>query len=206
MPTRKVTVKKRKPQTKRDVILAAWEDRRRPSVGAQELREIQRALGRSLGPGAVDSPAAIARVLADEGAELRHPEVIEFDARWREASIKRGAVAISATAEKPLTLSQGTRLIAKLEKERQKFERTADGTNLHRQRIQAIKDKQYAESLARSTRLSDQTRSEQAEIAEWLRVWLQTPQLFSDWLDLRMRSAEFRQQFPANTPELKPQA
>ena len=34
------------------------------------------------------------------------------------------------------------------------------------------------------------------EAAQWLTVWLQSPELFSDWLDLRRGSAEFRKRFP----------
>ena len=34
-----------------------------------------------------------------------------------------------------------------------------------------------------------------AEVAEWLTVWLQNPQIFAEWLDLRQNTAEFRQRF-----------
>ncbi len=35
----------------------------------------------------------------------------------------------------------------------------------------------------------------ETEIAEWFTVWLQTPEIFDDWLELRRRSANFREQF-----------
>jgi len=192
-------MRKNKPQTKRAAIIEAWERRRRPAAGEKELREIQRALAEQFGEGAVDSPAAIARLLADEGAELRHPEVIEFDARWREANIHNqtanDVAKLVPSADKPRTLLQATRLIAKLEKARKRFKRKGDKTNLSRVRDLAITEKQHAQSLMRSPRLNEDTRSEQAEIAEWLRVWLQTPDLFYDWLDLRRRSLDFRKKF-----------
>jgi len=34
-----------------------------------------------------------------------------------------------------------------------------------------------------------------AEVAQWLTVWLQNPQIFTDWLALRRESAEFRERF-----------
>src|SRR5713226_7754818 len=77
-----------KARTKRELIITAWDDLGRIRVGASELRKIQSSIHDQFGAGAVESPAAIARVLADAGAELRHPEVIEFDARWREAKIE----------------------------------------------------------------------------------------------------------------------
>src|SRR5687768_8988441 len=75
-------------RTKDDLIVEVWQHLGDPSIGAAELREIQSALNEQLGEGAVDSPAAIARLLADEGAELRHPEVVECDATWREAKMR----------------------------------------------------------------------------------------------------------------------
>jgi hypothetical protein len=190
---------KKKAQTKREVIVEIWERRQRPAAGKKELREIQRALAGRFGKGGVDSPAAIARVLADEGAELRHPEVIEFDARWREANIQKGTAFhvknLTGTLEKPLTLSRAARLIGKLDKARQRSERKADATNLRRVRDFAITEKQHAEARARDAQVNEQARTAQVEIAEWLRVWLQTPDLFADWLDLRRRTSDFRKKF-----------
>jgi hypothetical protein len=191
-------MKSGRPQTKREVIVAAWKRRPRRTAGEKELLEIQNALAERFGKGAVDSPAAIARVLADEGVELRHPEVIEFDTRWRAANIQKWTTRpVRRITDKPLTFAQALRLIVKLEKASQRFDRQGDKTNLRVLRDRAITEKQHAESLARNLRLDDQTRSEQAEIAEWLRVWLQTPNLFEDWLDLRRRSPEFRKKFPS---------
>ena len=61
-----------------------WEALDCESVGAPELAQIQQALLEKFGSGAIESPATIARVVADEGAALRHPEVFEFDLKWRE--------------------------------------------------------------------------------------------------------------------------
>src|SRR6266508_2157384 len=72
------------------------------------------------GPGSEESPAAIARVLADEGAELRHPEVIELDARWREAKIESHTARFKGLEDlltgKPLRLKKAEALIKRLEK------------------------------------------------------------------------------------------
>jgi hypothetical protein len=40
-------------------------------------------------------------------------------------------------------------------------------------------------------------RAEKAEIATWFRIWLETPDLFFDWLELRKASEEFRGLFGA---------
>src|ERR1700682_5847532 len=70
-------------RTKRDLIIEVWEALDCESVGARELDQIQQVLHERLGAGAIESPAAIARVVADEGAALRHPEVFECDLKWR---------------------------------------------------------------------------------------------------------------------------
>ena len=51
-------------------------------VGASELERIENAFLEHFG--STISPASIARVLADHGARLGHPEILQADARWRE--------------------------------------------------------------------------------------------------------------------------
>jgi hypothetical protein len=60
-----------------------------------------------------------------------------------------------------------------------------------------IKAKDRARAQAASARVSPRKRAEKLEVAEWFRVWLETPGLFTDWLELRKSSEEFRAQFPA---------
>jgi hypothetical protein len=193
----KGNLKKAKARTKAALALEIWNRLRRPSVGERELRAIQRAIAKQFGKGAVDSPASLARRLADEGAELRHPEVIEFDARWREKQIESGELAghDDVVAAKPLTLKQAEALIRKCEKQRRQFERAGDRSALRRLRDNAINARQEAQAFTRDRTLEAKQRVEQAEIMEWLLVWIQTPNLFDEWLDLRHRSPDFRRKF-----------
>ncbi len=189
------------PSTKRELIIQVWDRLGRTAVGEAELREIQRSVRKQFGQGADESPAAIARVLADEGAELRHPEVIEFDARWREAKIESDGGDFKGLEDlltgKPLRLKKAEALIKKLERLRQRAEDSGDQMAARELRSMAASGRQIAELLTKDQNLNQQERREQAEIAEWLKVWIQTPSLFKDWLDLRRRSAEFRKQFQA---------
>ena len=186
-------------RTKRELAIEVWSRRGRAAVGQSELREIQRAVAKQFGPGAVDSPAAIARMLADEGADLRHPEVIEFDAHWREAQIERNAVDFKVFERfdpaKPLRLKQAEVLLRRLEKLRRKYEQS-DVEAMRSLRDETIDARKKLRLLAASENLGQEIRAEQAEIAEWLSVWIRTPKLFEEWLDLRKRSPDFRQRFP----------
>jgi hypothetical protein len=57
------------------------------------------------------------------------------------------------------------------------------------------KGKLRARSIAANSRVQAQKRKEKTEIASWFQVWLETPDLFSDWLELRKSSEEFRRLF-----------
>jgi hypothetical protein len=190
---------KQQPRMKREQIVAVWNRLGRSSIGESELREIQRSIVTQFGPGTEESPAAIARVLADEGAELRHPEVIELDARWREAKIESETARFKGLEDlltgKPLRLKKAEALIKRLEKLRNNSEGTGDQTTLKQVRNMVVNARQIAESLAKDLTLDQIERAEQTELAEWLKVWIQTPNLFEDWLDLRRRSPDFRKKF-----------
>jgi hypothetical protein len=58
-----------------------------------------------------------------------------------------------------------------------------------------VNARQVAELLVKDRTLNQTQRAEQAEIAEWLKVWIQTPSLFADWLELRRRSPDFQKKF-----------
>lgn len=187
-----------KQPTKHELIIAVWDDLGRGMVGAAELQKIQSAIRAQFGKGAVESPAVIARVLADEGAELRHPEVIEFDAVWREAEIKKNSKVFGSSENvtgKPLQLIQAEAFIRRLERVRGRAEQAGDKAALQRARDKAVQARITAESLAKDGAFDQTIRAQQSEIADWLKVWLQTPKLFAEWLDLRRRSTGFREKF-----------
>lgn len=189
-------------ETRRSFIVASWEAAGKPAVDARLLKSIRAGLQREFEkdePG----PAAVARVLADAGAELKHPEIIEADAEWRQAKIKAGAkeVATQILSSEVMTLSSAERFIAKLEELRQQRERDEDRGALTEIRAIASESRRLAEAIAKNRSAEQPLRVEQAEIAEWLKVWLQTPSLFADWLELRRRSDEFRVRFPVPNRE-----
>lgn len=185
--------------SRRDLIVAEWRRLGAASLGSDELIRIQQTIGEAFGEHAIESPATIARELAHEGAELRHPEIIECDARWREAQIdshlKTFGKVSALQATEPLRLKQAESLIEKLERLRDRFERTGDDRQIAELRTLAIDARRTAVSRARDTSLPIAIRHEQTEIAEWLMVWLETPNLLQQWLELRKSSPAFRERF-----------
>ncbi len=55
--------------------------------------------------------------------------------------------------------------------------------------------KRRAEMIARNHKVEAKKREEKKEIAEWFRIWLETPDAFFNWLDVRKASAQFKEQF-----------
>jgi len=56
--------------------------------------------------------------------------------------------------------------------------------------------KRRAEMIARNAKVEPHKRDEKLEIASWFRIWLETPDAFFDWLDVRKQSPEFKSRFP----------
>jgi hypothetical protein len=59
--------------------------------------------------------------------------------------------------------------------------------------------KQRAQSLAASGRVSSEKRQEKREIANWFRIWLESPSLFLNWLEVRKQTEEFLMLFPSHS-------
>ena len=83
----------------------------------------------------------------------------------------------------------------KLDEQRQRLEGANDETGLKRLRESIVGIRADAQLRGQSKISSPVEREEAKEIANWLRVWLESPELFLDWLDLRRRSAEFAKKF-----------
>ena len=56
--------------------------------------------------------------------------------------------------------------------------------------------KRRAEMIARNHKVETHKRAEKEEIAMWFRIWLETPDAFFDWIDVRKKSPEFTAKFP----------
>ena len=180
-------------RNKRDLIIEVWEYLDCESVGASELEQIQQALTEKFGAGALTSPASIARTVADEGAVLRHPEVFQFDLNWRERILKRWEFREGLDFS---NFSAAFESVVKLEERRLQLQLDNEATRLKELREVVAGIRKDSLLQARSKMLDRSMRDQLKEISEWLTIWLQSPELFSDWLDLRRRSPEYKKKFP----------
>ena len=156
--------------TKYQIIVDIWERMEKEVVGAPELELIQQALAVRFG--AIVGLASIARTLADHGVRLGHPDVLMADVKWR--------VLLSLFTPEDLklgSLEAATALIEKIEALRQNFENDKPMMEHLRESVQHSKVN-WTCWLMREA--GDRILSQ--EVAQWLTIWLQTPQIFQDGL------------------------
>lgn len=190
-----------KARTKRDLAIEVWEKLDCESVGASELEAIRAAIEGRFGAGAVDSPATLARLLADEGAELRHAEILELDVRVRADDPYEAAFR---NVLKFATFDEAVASLKRLDNLQKEFARRDDKEGLRRVRAKVLKGKERAEMIARNPKVDERKRAEKEEIAEWFRLWLQMPQGFNDWIELRRASPDFQSRFANQAPMMTP--
>jgi len=179
-------------RTKQDLVIEVWEKLDCESVGASEIEAIEIAVEAHFGKAAVESPMVIARALGDEGAELRHSEIMEL--YLRRAEDKPYDAALRNVLDLH-SLASALRSIKDLENIRRKWAADGDKDGLRNARQIAIDAKQDLRGKAEDNRTNDVERQIAVEISEWLSHWLQTPQLFADWVELRQRSKDFIENF-----------
>ena len=180
-------------RTKKDLMIEVWEKLDCESVGASEIEAIEEAVSARFGPPAVVSPMQIARLLADEGAVLRHSEIMNlwvsrYSDKIAEGTLTARLIRLDSFEEALETLRNVGNLWRSLNSNGGKEEvkrLRQDLLDSKKQVLQSVKDR----------KLDERTRRIKSEIAEWLTIWLQSPELFENWISLRKGSAEFRERF-----------
>jgi hypothetical protein len=185
-------------RTKQDLVIEVWEKLDCESVGAAEIEAIEAAVEGEFGKAAVDSPMSIARLLADEGAELRHSEIMALYIRRAE---DRPYDAALRNVLKLDSLASILRSINDLENIRRKYAADGDKDGLRHVRELAIDAKHELRDRIDDIRANEVERLIAGEVNEWLSHWLQTPLLFADWIEIRQRSKDFIEMFGKIRPD-----
>lgn len=179
-------------RNKTDLMIEVWEKLDCESVGAAELVAIETVVRDVFGDSAVESPMTVARMLADEGAELRHSEVMDlYLERASDRPYDAALLNILDTTDLKTTL----RSIRQMENLRRKYTGDDDREGIRLLRQVALDEKQIKLAAAARPKIDPARRAEYSEIAEWLTLWLQSPELFDAWLSLRRRSEDFVSKF-----------
>ena len=179
-------------RTKDDLIIEVWEKLDCESVGAAEIEAIEVVVKEQFGDAAVDSPMIIARLLADEGADLRHSEIMNL---YVDRASDRPYDAAFTNIIKLESLNSAEGTLRNLENLRKKYRSENDKNAVRLVMESARHAKELAAGMAEQKGAGDAVRQINAEIVQWFTIWLQTPEVFDDWLVLRKRSREFIEKF-----------
>ena len=174
-------------RTKVDLVIEVWEQLDCESIGRVEIEAIETVIADRFGWAAVDPPMVIARLLADEGAELRHHELMEL--HIERASDRPYDAALRNIVDLS-SLKTAAASIKRLENLRKKYAREGDREGLRLLMSTARGARQAALQGAETT-----SASLRAESAEWLRIWMENPDVFEPWFDIRVNSSEFKDTF-----------
>ena len=176
--------------TKKQLILDSFRTHGWERAGQEEIRAVEAELRRALGPAGKTSFSYIASVLRKTGARVDYED--RYADPWMEEPYARRLKGVLQFGD----LAAAEASLRQLDAIYREYLQAADrvGTQLVRSLI--VKGKQRAGSLAASPRVSQERRQQKQEIATWFRVWLETPEIFFDWLELRKQSEEFLRLFP----------
>lgn len=179
-------------RNKTDLIIEVWEKLDCESIGRAELEAIEAVVEDVFGKAAVDTPMIVARLLADEGAQLRHAEIMNLHV---ERASDRPYDAAFRNLIDITDLAAAERSIRDLENLRQKYRSAGDADGLRRIREAAIDARKIAYNGATDVRTNEERQKELNEITDWLRVWLETPEIFDSWLAIRKSSPGYLSDF-----------
>ena len=108
---------------------------------------------------------------------------MEMESPYREALT--GILSFSSLAEAEET-------IKRLESLRRKYQSESDSKGEEYCRKTALLGRRRAELISRNMRVRVQKRKQKQEIAIWFGIWLETPEIFENWLILRKKPLEFQ--------------
>jgi hypothetical protein len=173
--------------TKKALILKLARELGKPKLTAAEIEQIRRQLIARLGPQAKTASDYILSVLKEGGMRVVLSTRTDTEDSYEEEF--EDLLHFSTLEEAEMCLIRLDELLRKFltEGERAPAERVREVARLGRRR---------AEMIARNRKVDARKRQSKEEVAHWFAVWLETPDVFFDWLEVRKQSPEFRERFP----------
>lgn len=177
-------------QTKKLAILEIAQGLGLEKFTPAEVEQIRRQLIAKLGSSGKTSADYIAEVLSEAGLRVVFSTQADTHGQYEEEF--RDLLHFATLEEAEICLMRLDELWRKFRSEGQRAaaERVLEVARLGRRR---------AEMIARNPRVEAHKRDEKQEILEWFRIWLETPDTFFDWLDLRKQSTEYQRRFGQDT-------
>lgn len=173
--------------SKKGLILEAARSLKKEKLTQVEIEQIRRQLMARLGPKGKTSSEYVMSVLQDAG--IRIVQNLASDAGDLLEEEFQDLLHFS-------TFEEAEMCLIRLDELHRKFSAEGDvraaGHVLEVGRL----GKRRAEMIARNNKVDPAKRDQKAEIARWFTIWLETPDAFFDWLDVRKKSPDFQEHFP----------
>lgn len=173
----------REVQTKKAQILEAARSLGVAKFTPAELEQVRRRLLAEHGEAGKTSADYIASVLHEAGMRVVLSTRADTGEQYEEQF--QDLLHFSTLDEAEMCLIRLDELLRKFraEKEHAAAERVLEVARLGRRR---------AEMIARNRKVEAHKRAEKEEIARWFAMWLSTPELFFDWLEVRKGTMEYQ--------------
>jgi hypothetical protein len=177
---------KKDPGSKKDLILELAAHFGVTKFTVAEVEQLRRQMIARLGAAGKTSPEYIAEVLGAAGMRVIWATDSDTEDKYEEEF--HDLLHFSNLEEAEICVMRLDELLRKFRADGEKAaaERVLDVARLGRRR---------AEMIARNQRVDPLKRAEKEEILQWFKVWLETPDAFFDWLELRKQSPDFRARF-----------
>jgi hypothetical protein len=178
--------------SKKALILELARNLGKPRFTPAEIEQIRRQLIAQLGAGGKTSSDYIVSVLEEAGLRVVWSTKSDTEGRYEEEF--QDLLHFSTLDEAEMCLVRLDELLRKfiVESERPAAERVREVARLGRRR---------AEMISRNHKVDALKRLEKEEIAHWFGIWLETPDAFFDWLEVRKQSPDFQKKFASQAAE-----
>src|ERR1700722_6644084 len=173
-------------ETKKEVILEVARELGVERFSPAEVEQIRRQLVVKLGPSGKTAAEYIAEVLEDAG--LRVVWSTEADTQGQYEEEFRDLLHFA-------TLEEAEMCLVRLDELLRKFRSAGESAAAERVLGVARLGRRRAEMIARNPRVDARKREEKQEVLQWFRIWLDTPETFFDWLDVRKQSPDYERRF-----------
>lgn len=173
-------------RSKKEMILSAARELGKSVYTPAEIEQVRRKLIAEHGEAGKTSADYIADVLAE--AKMRVVHSVHVDPQGQYEEEFEDLLHFATLEEAEVCLVRLDELLRKFETE---GERAGEVRVLEIARL----GRRRAEMIAHNHKVDAAKRKEKEEIARWFAVWLEQPDAFFDWLEIRKQSPEFRTLF-----------
>jgi hypothetical protein len=173
--------------TKKALILEAARHLGVQKFTPAEVEQIRRRLTAQLGVDGKTSADYVMSVLEESGMRVVWSTKSDTEGKYEEEF---------ADLLHFSTLEEAEMCLIRLDELLRKF--TVSGERAAAERVREVGrlGRRRSEMIAHNHKVDAAKRAEKLEIGQWFGIWLETPDAFFDWLEIRKQSPEFKKNFP----------